>query len=64
MLPAELPVATICQQKYPCCECREHRHESGLHVIGGERRLIHRLVEFFEQGAKLDEKQPASDLDN
>jgi len=42
----------------------EHRHESGLHVIGGERRLLHRLVEFFEQGAKLDEKQPVSDLDN
>jgi hypothetical protein len=30
----------------------EHQHESGLHVIGGRRRLIDRLVEFFEQGQK------------
>jgi hypothetical protein len=42
----------------------EHRHESGLHVIGGERRLIHRLVEFFEHGAKLEDSRPSSDLDN
>ena len=28
----------------------EHRHESGLHVIGGQRRLIERLIEFFEEG--------------
>ena len=42
----------------------EHRHESGLHVIGGERRLIHRLVEFFEHGAKLEDAQPSRDLDN
>jgi hypothetical protein len=27
----------------------EHQHESGLHVIGGRRRLIDRLVQFFEQ---------------
>lgn len=27
----------------------EHQHESGLHVIGGRRRLIDRLVEFFEE---------------
>jgi len=27
----------------------EHRHESGLHVIGGERKLIDRLVQFFEE---------------
>jgi hypothetical protein len=26
----------------------EHRHESGLHIIGGQQRLIDRLVEFFE----------------
>lgn len=26
----------------------EHQHESGLHMIGGRRRLIDRLVEFFE----------------
>jgi hypothetical protein len=42
----------------------EHRHESGLHVIGGERRLIHRLMEFFEHGAKLDDDQSSRDLDN
>ena len=41
----------------------EHRHESGLHVIGGERRLIHRLVEFFEHGLKREDSQP-NDLDN
>ena len=28
----------------------EHRHESGLHVIGGQRRPLDRLVESFEQG--------------
>ncbi len=27
----------------------EHQHESGLHMIGGRRRLVDRLVEFFEQ---------------
>ena len=26
----------------------DHRHESGLHVIGGQRRLVNRLMEFFE----------------
>jgi hypothetical protein len=30
----------------------EHQHESGLHVIGGRRRLIDRLVEFFEEAPK------------
>ena len=28
---------------------QEHQHESGLHVIGGRRRLIDRLVQFFEE---------------
>ena len=28
---------------------QEHQHESGLHMIGGQRRLVDRLVEFFEQ---------------
>jgi len=28
----------------------EHQHESGLHMIGGRRRLIDRLVQFFEEG--------------
>lgn len=32
----------------------EHQHESGLHMIGGRRRLIDRLVEFFER----DQKKP------
>ncbi|MCU1296662.1 MAG: hypothetical protein JWO91_940 [Acidobacteriaceae bacterium] len=32
----------------------EHQHESGLHVIGGRRRLIDRLVQFFEEGSKSD----------
>lgn len=27
----------------------EHQHESGLHVIGGRRRLIDRLLQFFEE---------------
>lgn len=27
----------------------EHQHESGLHMIGGRRRLIDRLVRFFEE---------------
>jgi hypothetical protein len=27
----------------------EHQHESGLHMIGGRRRLIDRLVQFFEK---------------
>jgi hypothetical protein len=34
----------------------EHQHESGLHVIGGRRRLIDRLVQFFEDAPK----KPAS----
>jgi hypothetical protein len=34
----------------------EHRHESGLHVIGGERRLLDRLVQFFEETWKREEK--------
>ena len=27
----------------------EHQHESGLHVIGGRRRLVDRLMQFFEE---------------
>jgi len=27
---------------------QEHQHESGLHMIGGQRRLVNRLVQFFE----------------
>jgi hypothetical protein len=36
----------------------EHQHESGLHVIGGRRRLVDRLVEFFEHGLKSDSPEP------
>ncbi len=36
---------------------QEHQHESGLHMIGGQRRLVDRLVEFFEQT-----KEPGKDL--
>ncbi len=35
----------------------EHQHESGLHVIGGRRRLIDRLKQFFEEGMKADESE-------
>jgi hypothetical protein len=27
----------------------EHQHESGLHMIGGRRRLIERLAQFFQE---------------
>ena len=36
----------------------EHQHESGLHVIGGRRRLVDRLMEFFEQGMKPENSDP------
>jgi hypothetical protein len=35
----------------------EHRHESGLHVIGGQRRLLSRLVQLFEEELKEQEPQ-------
>jgi hypothetical protein len=38
----------------------EHQHESGLHVIGGRRRLIDRLVQFFEEGSKSDRESSSS----
>jgi len=31
----------------------EHQHESGLHMIGGRKRLIDRLVKFFEEDVQL-----------
>jgi hypothetical protein len=43
----------------------EHQHESGLHMIGGRRRLMDRLVEFFqaaEKPAKNDQNR--ADLHN
>jgi len=43
----------------------EHQHESGLHMIGGRRRLIDRLVKFFEEDLKTQEKKaPAGLRDN
>jgi hypothetical protein len=42
----------------------EHQHESGLHMIGGRRRLIDRLVQFFEEGTKSDrEASPQAERD-
>ena len=38
----------------------DHRHESGLHVIGGQRRLVSRLMEFFEGEIKEEQPQPES----
>jgi hypothetical protein len=42
----------------------EHRHESGLHIIGGQQRLIDRLVQFFENGMKVRDEKTSRDLDN
>ncbi len=36
----------------------EHQHESGLHVIGGRRRLIDRLMQFFEEFRPEDGPEP------
>jgi hypothetical protein len=38
---------------------QEHQHESGLHMIGGQRRLVDRLVEFFEQTKEPGKKAQA-----
>ncbi len=37
----------------------EHQHESGLHMIGGRRRLIDRLVQFFEEGQQAQGQSAA-----
>jgi hypothetical protein len=37
----------------------EHQHESGLHMIGGRRRLIERLAQFFEQDLQKQNPRPA-----
>ncbi len=44
----------------------EHQHESGLHMIGGRRRLIDRLVQFFEEGQQPQSQSaaPASSREN
>jgi hypothetical protein len=41
----------------------EHQHESGLHMIGGRRRLIDRLVQFVEE-EKQDQVIKASSREN
>ena len=33
----------------------EHQHESGLHMIGGRRRLIERLAQFVEEDVKQEQ---------
>ena len=38
----------------------EHQHESGLHMIGGQRRLVDRLVKFIEEDVKVEAKSAAS----
>ena len=38
----------------------EHQHESGLHMIGGRRRLLDRLVKFFEEDLKTQQKNAPS----
>jgi hypothetical protein len=38
----------------------EHQHESGLHMIGGRRRLIDRLVKFFEEDLKMQGNRGSS----
>ena len=37
----------------------EHQHESGLHMIGGRRRLIERLAQFFEEDVLKRSPRPA-----
>jgi hypothetical protein len=41
----------------------EHQHESGLHMIGGRRRLIDRLVQFFEERVEPD-KEPKAEQEH
>ena len=38
----------------------EHQQESGLHMIGGRRRLIDRLKEFFEEEQRQVEAEKAA----
>ena len=38
----------------------EHQHESGLHMIGGRRRLIERLAQFVEEDIKQEEAKAVS----
>ena len=38
----------------------EHQHESGLHMIGGRKRLMERLLAFVEAEVKAAERQAAA----
>jgi hypothetical protein len=38
----------------------EHQHESGLHMIGGRRRLVDRLMQFLEEQKAGPEKSSKS----
>ena len=42
----------------------EHQHESGLHMIGGRRRLIDRLVQFFERDLPHGPKDSSESREN
>ena len=42
----------------------EHQHESGLHMIGGRRRLIDRLVEFVEQETHVKQTERERSREN
>jgi len=42
----------------------EHRHESGLHMIGGQKRLIERLVEFLEDAGLRKTERPNEQFEN
>ena len=42
----------------------EHQQESGLHMIGGRRRLIDRLVQFFERDLKQSQTDSSESRDN
>ena len=35
----------------------EHQHESGLHMIGGRKRLMERLLDFIEAECKAADRQ-------
>ena len=35
----------------------EHQHESGLHMIGGRKRLVDRLVQFVEEETHSQQTQ-------
>ncbi|HZR63646.1 MAG TPA: hypothetical protein VFA85_00780 [Terriglobales bacterium] len=38
----------------------EHQHESGLHMIGGRRRLIERLAQFLEEDRQQSQQAAPS----